>query len=208
MKKTHLLLCFIFSFFVTDILAQKNNGFYLAPIDKMFGSYGLSYERALSNSTSVLLTARYTDIVRIENNEGTILFLFGFFKGDQYTQKGLDVELSFRKYFYEKARMNGLYLQPSIRVGDYEITHANGVSNIFGVADRDVRGDIYFAEQLTVYSFSLSSGVNLRLGDRFRIDVGLGVRMNRTNIKSGSLPDSRYLNGFKQVGTFRFGYSF
>ncbi len=180
----------------------------MAPVDVAAGLYGLSFERALTGNFSVLLRGRYTNIVQLYNNKGTRFSIFGFFSGEQYMQNGFDVELSFRKYFRGKIPMTGFYIQPSGGIGDYRVRYAEHVINFIGIARRANIENITFSERLKISHFSFTSGVQTNLGKRFLMDVGMGIRRNKTLGDIGNLPKNNYLNGVKFVFNLKLGYAF
>lgn len=206
MKKTLLVLALVVSVFATDIFAQNKNSIKFAPVEMVRGAIGMTYERALPNNTSLVLTARYTDFTRIDNNKLTIFSFIGILEGDQYGQKGFDVELSFRKYFGEKTALNGFYLQPGIGAGTYQIDYEEEVGNFLGIREDIAKYE--FSEKLSVSSFSLRGGYQWAFKNGFTLDMGLGVRANKSFSKFNDLIDSKRLNGFKPMGNLKLGYAF
>lgn len=206
MKKTLLVLALIVSVFATDIFAQNKNSIKLAPVEMVRGAIGLTYERALPNNTSLILSVRYTDFSRVDNNRLTLFSIFGILIGDQYHQEGFDVEFSFRKYFGGKAFLNGFYLQPGIGAGHYKISHEEEIINFLGL-ERD-KTQFNFSEELNVSSFSLRSGYQWVFKSGFTLDIGMGLRVNKTFGMYSDLIDNKRLNGLKPMANLKLGYAF
>lgn len=201
-KKILLISGFIFSFIATDIFAQNKNSIKVAPLDVIVGIYGLGYERGLSNSASILLTARYTDFLRREKPEnGSPLSIWG----NKYKQEGFDLKISFRRYIRSETFLEGFYLEKGFVFASYDITYELKGSLFFG---RDGTPD--FIDKLNVYSASLDMGYQAELGNNFVLDFGFGIRINRVFNTSDpmSFPVSKRLNGFTPAGNLTLGYTF
>lgn len=155
-----------------SILSAQQSILKIAPIDMALGRYSLDYEYQYAERSAIILGVEYRKFQQDFENLPLFFLAIITLSNEVYTEKGWCIDLIHRNYLSALEKKSRLYVDAGVgyRSADVHImTH--------GLIDDYTNFDGSMEE----FSAFLKVGQQLKMGERYQLETGIGYRYRNSN---------------------------